>query len=284
MLRSSSPMLIAQTYSKWWLPLDVSTSAATIDSLMLYIHIFMLVLFIGWGAFFVYCLFRFRDRPGAIALYEPVNGSFSKWLEVGIVVIEAVLLLAFSMPVWADFKDVAPKDGDPNAIHVRVVGKQFNWFFHYPGKDGKFGKTEPRFVSEDNPVGRDPRDADGKDDFVLTEKLVFPSGRPVVARISSFDVIHSFKIPVMRLTQDAIPGQNIEIWFEALRDREGIYDIACAQLCGTGHTTMKAYAIVTTEDEYDQKFAVSPEAAIKYASDRVREFTAADDSKTKTDG
>ncbi len=227
-------MLIAQTYSKWWLPLDVSTSAAMVDSLMLYLHLFMLALFVGWGIFFVYCLVAFRDRPGATALYEPVKGSLSKYIEVGVIVIEAALLLAFSMPAWADFKDVAPKEGDPEAVHVRVIGKQFNWFFHYPGADGKFGKTEPRFVSEDNPIGRTLSDADGQDDFVLTEKLVLPEGRPVVAKVSSLDVIHSLKIPVMRLTQDAIPGQNIEIWFEAKEDRRGVYDIACAQLCGSG--------------------------------------------------
>ena len=82
----------------WGLPENISELGQGVDSMMSVIHWFMLALFLGWGAFFVYCLVKFRARPGHKATYEPIHASWSKWLEIGVVVFEAVLLVGFSMP------------------------------------------------------------------------------------------------------------------------------------------------------------------------------------------
>ena len=74
--------------------------------------------------------------------------------------------------------------------------------------------------------------------------------KPIVARISSKDVIHSFKIPVMRFTQDAVPGAVIPVWFEATKT--GAYDIACAQLCGNSHYFMKGFFNVVKTNEWEE--------------------------------
>jgi len=237
-------------YSKWWLPHDISVHGADVDRLMGALHIFMFVLFIGWGIFFVYCLWRFSAKNNPKAHYVPVTGGISKAIEVIVVLIEAVLLVSFSMPVWARVKNERPAD-DKAAAVVKIYAKQFEWYFHYAGKDGKFGKLDPKLIDPDsgNPLGLDAR-GDGADDVILTNQFIFPSGGPIVGYMTSRDVIHSFKIPVMRFTQDAIPGMLIPIWFEAKANENGVYDIACAQLCGVQHTSMRALAQVVDPGEY----------------------------------
>src|SRR4051794_7980506 len=91
-----------------WLPLppDFSTHGQQVDDLIFYVHIVMAVLFVGWGIFFVYCLFRFRQRSGHQAQYEPIKGKIAKIAEVAVILVEAVLLVGLSMPAWASYKNV----------------------------------------------------------------------------------------------------------------------------------------------------------------------------------
>ncbi|NQZ97228.1 MAG: cytochrome c oxidase subunit II [Myxococcales bacterium] len=231
----------------WWLPPNVSVQGDDIDTMINVIHWFMLALFVGWGAFMVFCLVRFRERPGHVAVYKPIKAGFSKWLEVGVAVAEAVILAFFAMPVWAKIKNDFPTQDNP--VVIRVVAEQFKWLFHYPGQDGKFGRTGVEFYADDNPAGLDFDDEDGFDDITV-RGLHFPVGRPVIARLTAKDVIHSFKMPVMRITQDLIPGMEIPIWFEA--KSTGKFQVGCAQLCGLGHYEMKADLIIESPEDYQR--------------------------------
>lgn len=223
--------------------------AFQVDLLIHVLHWFMALLFVGWGTFFVYCLVRFRQRPGHRANRAPVKAKVSKWTEIGVAVFEGCLLIGLSIPVWAEVKNELPTDAD-NPMHVRVVAEQFAWNFHYPGPDGVFGKTAPEHIEmATNPLGKDPDDPNGEDDVVSGE-LHFPKDRPVIAYITSKDVIHSFAVPVLRVKQDAIPGMRIPAWFEAAIP--GNYEVACAQLCGSNHYSMKALMVVhNTEREFE---------------------------------
>jgi cytochrome c oxidase subunit II len=246
----------------WGLPENISDMGASIDSMMNVIHWFMLVLFVGWGSFMAYCIFRFRARPGHKAIYEPIHASWSKWLEIGIVVFEAVLLIGFSMPVWASFKRELPKP--EVATEVRIIGMQFKWNFWYPGFDGKFGRTSPKYAKGSNFIGLDlDNDPAAADDYVDQGELVFPVEKPVLATIMSQDVIHSIGVAALRLKQDAIPGMSIPIWWKATKT--GSYDIACSQLCGNGHTTMAAKLRPVSNEEYEawkkEWWTPAPEAA-----------------------
>src|SRR5688572_29620652 len=129
-------------YSKWWLPIQASNYAADVDSIILVIHVFMAALFVGWGIFFIYCLFRFRERPGHRAQYSDVSGGISKAVEIGVVIFEVVLLVGFSMPVWARVKNEFPTAAESTVC--RIVAKRFEWLVHYPGADGKFGRTDAK--------------------------------------------------------------------------------------------------------------------------------------------
>ncbi len=113
----------------WWLPPNVSVNGAEVDNLINIIHWFMLVLFVGWSVFIVYCLVRFRQRPGHIALYEPIKARFNTWLEGGVAIAEMVVLIALAMPAWAAIKDIS-SEALPNPVIVRAVAEQFKWLFH----------------------------------------------------------------------------------------------------------------------------------------------------------
>ena len=234
------------------LPPDVSVHGHEQDELFWIVHWFMGILFVGWGIFFVYCLVQFRQRGGHQASCELVKAKPSKYVEVAVAVVEAVLLLGFSIPIWASVKNDIPAPGpDPtrNPVRIRVVGEQFAWNFHYPGADGVFGRVDPKLIDTGtNPLGLD-RSKDGADD-VFSLEMHIPVGRPVVCEISSKDVIHSFFLPVMRVKQDAIPGMRIPVWFEATRT--GTYEVACAQLCGNNHYSMRALMYIQEPTDFEK--------------------------------
>lgn len=138
-----------------------------------------------------------------------------------------------------------------NALKVEVFAKQFAWSYRYPGADGKFGRTAPRFINDAaaNPFGIDESDPAGKDDIV-TAVLRVPAGRPVALRMRSRDVIHSFFARELRLKQDLVPGMEIPLYFQA--DKPGTYELACAELCGLGHHQMRSRLIVMTPGDFEE--------------------------------
>src|SRR3954469_16064959 len=197
----------------WGLSENISTYGESIDRMMGTLHWFMLALFVFWGGFYVLCLVKFRERAGHKATYAPIHATWSKYLEIGVALFEALILVFFSMPVWARFKHSFP---DPKAsTQVRIVAQQFAWNFWYAGPDGVFGKNALENINASNPVGLDDADPNGKDDIVSINQLYFPNAKAVSATVTSKDVIHSFGVPALRLRQDAIPGMSIPIWFQA---------------------------------------------------------------------
>ena len=216
-------------------PIQASTHAAEVDQMTVLVHWLMLVLFVGWGLFFVFVLIRFSRSMNPKASYTGAKGKISKGLEVAVALIEVVLLVFYAIPAWA--KRVKAFPSETEAVVVRVVAEQFAWNIHYPGPDGKFGRTDIKLVSADNPLGLDRKDPDAKDDITTINQLNLPTDRPVLVHLSSKDVIHSFGLYEMRVKQDAIPGMSIPVWF--IPNRVGEYEIACSQLCGLGHYRMR---------------------------------------------
>jgi cytochrome c oxidase subunit 2 len=226
------------------LPVQASTHAADIDQMISIIHWLMLVLFVGWGAFFVYVLARFRRGRNPKASYAGTEGKLAKFAEIGVAVIEVVLLLFFAIPAWAT--RVGPPPGQ--AVEVRVIGEQFAWNVQYPGADGRFGRREIKLVSTDNPIGLDRTDPNAKDDITTINQLNLPVDRPVLVHLSTKDVIHSFGLYEMRVKHDAVPGLEFPVWF--VPNRIGEYEIVCSQLCGLGHYRMRGFVSVKSENDF----------------------------------
>lgn len=235
------------------LPPLASEHGADVDKLILYVHWLMAALFIGWLAYFFYVIFRFRRSTNPRASYTGVTSHATSYVEGAVALVEAVLLLGFAIPLWSKAVDQFPPEKESTV--VRVMAQQFQWNARYPGPDGEFGKTDLRFVNSTNVWGVDPSDAHGKDDFspAGSNEIFVPVNKHVIAYITSQDVVHSFKINPLRVTQDAIPGLRIPLWFKPTK--EGQYLINCAQLCGNGHSVMRGYLNVVSQEKYDQWLA-----------------------------
>jgi cytochrome c oxidase subunit II len=249
-----------------WLGLPPLATAhgGQIDNLIGWIHIFMLMLFVGWGAFFLYTIVRFRQSRNPVADYAGVTSHRSTYLEVGVAVVEGVLLIGFAIPLWAARVDDLPPANE--ALVVQVTGEQFAWNIHYPGPDRTFGRTDIKLLDlQSNPLGLDRNDPAAKDDVTMVNQMNLPVNRPIIVQLRSKDVIHSFGVPEFRVKQDAIPGFTIPIWFTPtvttaeMRTRTGkpefLYEIACAQLCGLGHARMRGVVTVQTAEEFDKWLA-----------------------------
>ena len=243
-------------------PIQASTHAAEVDQMTVLVHWLMLVLFVGWGFFFLFVLFRFRKGANPKASYTGAHGKFAKSTEVAVAIIEIALLVFYAIPAWATRVKAFPAESE--AVVVRVVAEQFAWNIHYPGPDGKFGRTDIALVSADNPLGLDRRDPNAKDDITTINQLNLPINRPVLVHLSSKDVIHSFGLYEMRVKQDAIPGMTIPVWF--IPNRIGEYEIACSQLCGLGHFRMRGFITIQSDADYkkwydDQEKELRPAVA-----------------------
>jgi cytochrome c oxidase subunit 2 len=238
-------------------PENASAHGVLIDNMTNFVHWFMLTLLLGWGSFFLYCLYRFHHTRNPKADYYGVRTHLSTHLEIGVIITEVMLLLGFAFPLWSERVNEFPEHRE-DRVHVRVVGEQFNWQFHYPGPDGIFGKTRPDLVGP-TLVGLDPEDPAAADDIVITKNLTIPNRRPVVLQVTSKDVIHNFALHNMRIAQDAIPGLEVSMWFEPIK--EGSYEAVCGQLCGNGHSYMSAYVEVVSDEEYE-KFLKSKTPAL----------------------
>ena len=152
------------------LPVLASEQGKDVDWLIIYVHLLMIVLFIGWLAYFAYVLVRFHRSRNPKADYVGVKNHASNWIEGAVALVEAVLLLGLAVPLWAKAMDKFPKESESTVVHI--VGQQFNWNARYPGKDGAFGRQDMRFVTSTNLFGVDPNDPRGKDrqgDFGLPE-------------------------------------------------------------------------------------------------------------------
>ena len=207
-----------------WLPENVSTFGDEIDSLFYLIYYITGAAFLLVTVLMIVFLIVFRQREGRRAVYSHGNTT----LEIIWTIIPAVVFIALSfmsVSSWGKIKAEAP----PSDFQVQVTGKQFNWEILYPGADGKFG-TE--------------------DDYQIDNDMHVPVNKVIHVTLKAKDVIHSFFLPNLRVKQDAVPGRDILVWFEATK--AGKYELPCAELCGFGHSGMKGWLFVDTPEEYEK--------------------------------
>jgi cytochrome c oxidase subunit 2 len=211
-----------------WFPENVSTFGDDVDGIFWLIFYITTVWFFITEGLIVYFIIRYRRRPGRKAVYA-AGDSWSQlaWVLVplAVVVVLDLIIDIRGADVWAKVKLQRPAAD----VIVRAVGKQFNWAFVYPGADGKF---------------------DTDDDLTTDNELHVPVGKPINVLLTSKDVIHSFFLPHFRLKQDAMPGREIPVWFEATKTGE--FEIPCAELCGFGHSGMKGMLFVHSDEEYQK--------------------------------
>lgn len=241
------------------IPENYAAHGGRVDHMIDVVHWLMILLFVGWTLFFLFCLMRFRKGISPKGSYHGVRNHISSHLEIGIVILEAVLLLGFAFPLWkertATWETVQQRD----PVRVRVIGWQFGWTYHYPGEDGKFGRIDHRLKTSNSDPGIDLTDPNGLDDFT-TSVLRIPVGRPAILNIASNDVIHNYAIIPMRIQQDAIPGKEIPMWFTPNQALET--SVVCGQLCGEGHGNMAGQMEVIPDGAYREWAASQSQDAL----------------------
>ncbi|MBI3182735.1 MAG: cytochrome C oxidase subunit II [Myxococcales bacterium] len=221
--------------AKVGLPLDVSTEGHRIDALLHQTLVLVGLLFLGMLAWMAYALFR--HRQGHSARFERGEGAAGKALPLGMaafvfLVVDGNLFVKSSRDIDHVFWNFSAVESRPDALRIEVNARQWAWDFRYPGPDGRF---------------------DSPDDVITLNELKVPAGRPVVLQIGSTDVIHSFNLPNLRVKVDALPGSISRAWFQATRN--GQFELACAQHCGTHHYKMRGLVTVLPEAEFQSWLA-----------------------------
>jgi cytochrome c oxidase subunit 2 len=207
-----------------WLPEAASTYAKDIDTIFYIIYYITGFFFILVTVLMVWFLIKYRYQPGRQAVYSHGSATLELvWTAIPAAVF--IVLFLASQSTWARIKLLTP----PGDIEVRLVAKQFGWEFYYPGPDKKF---------------------DTEDDKKIDGDLHVPVNKIVRVYLRGQDVIHSFFVPVLRLKQDVLPGREIVTWFEATKT--GKYEIPCAELCGSGHSGMKGWLTIHSEQDYQK--------------------------------
>ncbi len=229
------------------MPPLASAEGLKIDILMYLIHGLVALLFFGWAIYFIVVLIKFRKKPNVQARDSHDVTKVSSVVEWAVIILEFVLLFAFSMPFWA--VNVAALPPMKDVLEVKVIAQQFAWNVHYAGPDGHFGKVSAKLLNE-HPIGLDLTDPDAADDITTMNQIYVPVNKTVLIRLTSKDVIHSFGVPAMRAKQDVIPGMSTMVWFTPTKT--GQFEIVCSQLCGMAHYRMRGVLNVLSQQEYDQ--------------------------------
>ncbi|MBV1798943.1 cytochrome c oxidase subunit II [Siccirubricoccus sp. G192] len=225
----------------WWTP--IASNWSYIDDTIIITFWITGAVFVAVVFFLAYCVFRFRHRPGRKAAYEPENKKLEWWLTIA-TAIGVAAMLAPGLFVWSRFVTVPAE-----ATEIEIVGRQWQWGYRLPGKDGRLGTTDTRYISPDNPLGLNPDDPAGQDDVVIEgDDLHLPIGRPIKVLLRSIDVLHDFYVPEFRAKMDMVPGSVTYFWITPTRT--GTFDVLCAELCGVGHPAMRSRVVVEGENDY----------------------------------
>jgi cytochrome c oxidase subunit II len=230
-------------FTPWWTT-PLASNWKTVDDTLTITVVVTGLFFVAINLFVVYTLWRYRHREGVRAAYQPDNRRLERWL-IGITTVGIVALLAPGLVVYARYVN-PPAD----AMLLEVVGQQWQWRYRFPGEDGRFGRSDVRFVAADNPLGIDLADTAGHDDrLVDASEVRLPLGQPVKVLLRSHDVLHDFFVPQFRARMNIVPGQVSWFWFTPTVT--GRFEAMCAQLCGVGHAVMQGFVVVEERAAFD---------------------------------
>ena len=236
-------------------PENVSTFGGELDSLFAMVYYASVAILLITYSILIAFIIMYRHQEGRKAYYYHGNNLAEfTWTLLPTFLFAGIGLV--SDDAWTKSK-YSQRVPNPD-VTIDVMGFQsgFGWQFRYPGPDGVFGNKVRNQISSANPFGIDSNDVHGKDDLVIISpggarpvEAHLPINKNVLVNLSSNDVLHSFFLPNFRVKQDAVPGQWIKVWFNGTK--AGRYEIACAELCGSGHYNMRGLLIMDSHQDYD---------------------------------
>ncbi|NRR30013.1 cytochrome c oxidase subunit II [Oxalobacteraceae bacterium] len=242
--------LVFHLLSPWWLTPIASNWQDMDDALQLTLLITG-ALFVAVNLFVAYAVVKFRHRDGVRASSEHGNKKLEWWL-IGITSVGIMAMLAPGLQVYAKLIDPPA-----HAMVFEVMGQQWQWHYRLPGKDGKLGLTDVRFMGPANPFGISPDDPNGQDDYLVDgQEIHIPLNQPVKVLLRAADVLHDFYVPQFRTRMNMVPGMVTSFWLTPTRS--GRFEVMCAQLCGVGHANMRSYVVVDEAPAYASWLARQP--------------------------
>ena len=210
-----------------WNGLQGSTAADDIDRLLDVAIVLSSLVFSIVMTMLGYCIYRWRAKPGDESDGEPIHGNTR--VEIAWTVIPTVIVAFLAAYSWIVLDDIEAEAAD--AMPITVTGQQFAWSFEYP------------------------------DQGVQSDELHVVVDEQIAVEMRALDVLHSFWVPEWRIKRDAVPGApgaGIDDDFVVTPDKEGTFSLICTELCGLGHSTMRAPVIVESQEEFDKWIAKQP--------------------------
>ncbi len=274
-------------YKNWMLGygphMSASEHGGRLDSMFNVTLFFTGIVFVITHIALFYFGYKYSGKTGRKVLYIPHDNR----LEIVWTVVPAVVmtfLVISGLDAWNEV--MADVGTDEEVMEIEATGYQFAWHLRYPGPDGKLGARDFRLINAVNPLGQDWTDAKNQDDLHPSE-LVLPVGKPVRVRITARDVLHNFDLPHFRVKMDAVPGMPTHFVFTPIRTTDEYrrelskykeyqapsdpanpasdplwktfnYELACAELCGSGHYSMRRVVRIVSEEEYNTWLAEQP--------------------------
>jgi cytochrome c oxidase subunit 2 len=211
-----------------WFGDAASEQAGPIDTLFDVMIVLSSFVFSIVMVMFGYAIWKYRAKPGDESDGEPIHGNTR--LEIAWTVIPTVIVLFGAGYSWIVLDDIEVKADD--SMPLNVTAQQFEWSFEYPQAM----------------VGTGP-DATP----LTTTELHVPVDRQLDVTLTALDVLHSFWVPEWRIKRDAVPGapgSEIDDTFVVTPTVEDNLSLICTELCGVGHSTMRAPVVVESEEAF----------------------------------
>jgi cytochrome c oxidase subunit 2 len=284
----------------WWcqktlghkiLPVSASKEGVEVDNMIWWTLGVTGVVLVITQVLLFYFAFKYQYKKDAKAYYYPHNNKLEAiWTIIPAIVMTG--LVTYGLINWYKMT----KDAPAKSYKVGVIGKQFGWFYQYPGPDGKLGKRNVKYIVEGkNDVGLDFTDVAAQDDIITNDTLRLIKDSIVDMTIQSRDVIHDVGLSHFRMKMDAVPDMPTKLKFtpsktteemkEITKDPDFVYEISCDQMCGKGHYTMRGVIAVYEKNYNIAVFNASMKDAgkVPYNEMVVKAKTSSDTTTAKKD-
>ncbi len=252
-----------------------------VDSLFNITLFFTGIVFVLTQVLLFWYPYKYRKQKGKKAKFISHNNTLELvWTVIPSIVL--TFLVVKGLVAWNKIMpDLSP---DQEVVNIEATGYQFAWDIRYAGDDGTLGEKDFRLIDmASNTLGVDWEDENSIDDIILSgsDNIVLPVDTTVRVKITSKDVLHNFYLPQFRVKMDAIPGLPTYFIFEPTmttkeyrqqlkeypewnepydeedpeslpRWKEFNFELACAELCGKGHYSMRRVVEIVTKEEYEE--------------------------------
>ena len=209
-----------------WFPAKGSIQAGNVRTLYDVLLIATVPIFVLVETVVLFSVWKFRMRPGQEEMDgPPIHGNTR--LEVVWTAVPAILIISLCTYAYTVLR--SNENSKPGEMTVNVTARQFAFEFSYPEANGK---------------------------LVFSSALYLAKGQPVVFKLRSYDVIHSFFVPEFSEKLDAVPGITTTLRVTPIRI--GTYPVECTELCGPGHAFMRSTVHVVSRSAFNSWLAAQP--------------------------